>query len=116
MKSMILESFIHQNFKSNMSNTVNIKRQSTLKTVIKCTKKNGVEIEFSRYSNASPSQTNEERLEHIKSEGFILSNGNPLYLEEIQKAFESSLLSLIASKEESGELDVSIKSHIIITE
>ena len=95
---------------------MNIKRQSTIKTVIKVTKKNGIEVEFSRYSSATSSQTNEERKEHFKSEGFVLSNGKPLYLEEIQKAFQTSLISLIESKEEEGELDITLNSKLILTE
>ena len=104
-----------------MSNIVHIKRQSTLKTVIKCTKKNGVEVEFSRYTGASESQSPEERKEFMSHEGFVLPNGQILYLDDIQLAFSKALDVVLESKSESKEKEnldfpVSFKSIRFMTD
>lgn len=95
---------------------INIKRQSTIKTVIKVSKRGGVDVSMTRYSGASTSQSNEERAEYISNEGFVLPNGEKLFLKEIQETIQIALDSLIESKINGNEVNYSVRHNIIITE
>ncbi|MCG8245108.1 hypothetical protein [Tenacibaculum finnmarkense] len=59
------------------------KRQTTLKIVIKSSKKNGINVSLSRYSGALSSMSAENKVKIFKSEALITKNGKPLYLQDI---------------------------------
>lgn len=96
---------------------INIKRQSTLKTKVNVSKKEGVQLQFERISNASLSQSHEEIDEHVATEGFVLPNGEYLYLKDIQKAFAKAFIQLIREREkEGGEIKLGITAKYIVND
>lgn len=97
------------------TNHVITKRQTTFKTVVKSTKKNGLEITVSRYSGANSMQSKQDMLRHINAESLVLQNQKYVSLNEIRDAISDSLISLFENKG-IGEENINVNTHVNLLE
>lgn len=59
------------------------KRQTTIKIVVKSSKKKGIEVVLSKYTNATSSMDEDTMSKVVASEALITKSGKPLYLKDI---------------------------------
>jgi hypothetical protein len=90
---------------------MNIKKQITLKIVIKTGKE--ISIETSRYTGATSEMTKDERVDFMKNECIRIGESNYIFIDELRKNIEKSVENMLIEK--NNGLIINTKSVSIIS-
>lgn len=90
---------------------MNIKKQFTLKIIVKTGKE--ISIETSRYTGATAEMTREEKVDFMKNECIRVGENNYIFIDEIRKSIELLLEKNLIEKNQ--ELVINTKSLSILS-